>query len=151
MSIAEHISIELKKKLIDWVLDGGEHAVFEKIFLDRSEHVLSVETIPYSGMLVRFTDGREIDIPALPEAFMDQLVGFFRDDTHRHPTWTNIFSLIAINAALETRALRAMQEVADRLGYELKECPNAFLERMKQPVDASTELAFVEDSDERRS
>lgn len=97
-------------------------------------------------MLVRFTDGRELDIPALPDSFMDQLVGFSRDLSARTPTWVNIFSIVAINAAIETRALRALQEVADRLGYEVKERPRVFLERLS-PDDCGDDIvAFVEDA-----
>lgn len=114
----------IKSRLLNWVLDETDASLYEQIFLERPELVLSVTQLPYSGMVVRFVDGREADIPALPDGFMDQLVGFERDASERSPTWTNIFSIIAINGAIETRALTSLMQVAHRLGYELREGPD---------------------------
>lgn len=138
---------QIKRKLIDWALEDGDRVVFEKLFLDKPEHVLSVEKVPYSCMLVRFVDGREVDIPSLSESFMDQLVGFERDLSARMPTWVNIFSVVAVNAAIETRALRALAEVADRLGYELREKPLDFMARLEELRRETPEVTFVGDDD----
>ncbi len=115
------LSTVIKKHLLEWVLTDSEASVYEQLFQDRPEVVLSVSQLPYTGMLVRFVDGRELDIPALPEGFMDNLTGFERDPLERRPTWTNVLSIVRVNAAIETRALSALMIVADRLGYELRE------------------------------
>jgi len=136
------ISTTIKKHLLDWVLTDSEASVYEQVFHDRPETVLSVTQLPYTGMLVRFVDGREIDIPPLPEAFMDSLLGFERDPLEERPTWSNVLSIVRINAAIETRALNALMIVADRLGYELRE-----RRRPMQAADAAAhdlDVVFIE-------
>ena len=118
----------IKKQLLGWVLVKSDAGVYEQIFRDRPEMVLSVTRHPYGDMLIRFVDGRELEAPTLPEGFLDQLIGFERDTTESHPTWINIFSVVAVNAAIETRALRVLMMVADRLGYELRETPRRLIE-----------------------
>lgn len=138
------LSTVIKKKLLDWVLTDSDASVYEQLFQDRPEVVLSVAQLPYTGMLVRFVDGRELDIPPLPEGFMDSLTGFERDPLERRPTWTNVLSIVRVNAAIETRALTALMIVADRLGYELHERRGAPAET--QPAADDLEVVFV-DSD----
>jgi len=136
------ISTTIKKHLLDWVLTDSEASVYEQVFHDRPEAVLSVTQLPYTGMLVRFVDGREIDIPPLSEAFMDSLLGFERDPLEERPTWSNVLSIVRINAAIETRALNALMIVADRLGYELRE-----RRRPMQAADAAAhdlDVVFIE-------
>jgi hypothetical protein len=142
------ISSTIKKHLLDWVLTDSEASVYEQVFQDRPEAVLSVTQLPYTGMLVRFVDGREVDIPPLPEAFMDSLIGFERDPFEDRPTWSNVLSIVRINAAIETRALNALKIVADRLGYELRE--------HRRPIQATNDathdldVAFIENDAARK-
>lgn len=140
----------IKNRLLNWVLDETDASLYEQIFLARPELILSVTQLPYSGMMVRFVDGREADIPGLPDGFMDQLVGFERDGSERSPTWTNIFSIIAINGAIETRALTALMQVAHRLGYELREVPVTVagdLEHKRRDAGA-IEVVFAENDED---
>jgi hypothetical protein len=139
----------IKKQVLNWVLDTPEVSLFEQVLLDKPETVLSVTRLPYSGMVIRFVDGREAEVADLPVSFMDQLVGFDRDMREPLPTWVNIFSIVAINAAIETRALRALNEVAYRLGYELREKPRDFIARLEELRGETPDLAFVDEDDDR--
>lgn len=137
----------IKKQILDWALTDSDVGIYEKIFLDRPEMVLSVTRHPYGDMLIRLADGRELEAPVLPEGFLDQLVGFERDQTETHPTWINIFSVVAVNAAIETRALRALMTVADRLGYELRETPRSLVEDGigRREESSETVVVFVDE------
>ena len=136
------LSTTIKKHLLEWVLTESDASVYEQLFHDRPEVVLSVTQLPYTGMLVRFVDGREIDIPPLTEAFMDSLLGFERDPLEDRPTWSNVLSVVRVNAAIETRAINALLLVADRLGYELRERRRPMPET--EPAANDLDVVFVE-------
>ncbi|NBU58281.1 MAG: hypothetical protein EBS23_00595, partial [Betaproteobacteria bacterium] len=127
--------------MLEWVLTESDASVYEQLFHDRPEVVLSVTQLPYTGMLVRFVDGREIDIPPLTEAFMDSLLGFERDPLEDRPTWSNVLSVVRVNAAIETRAINALLLVADRLGYELRERRRPMPET--EPAANDLDVVFV--------
>lgn len=144
---------DIKWRLVDWLLSGDDGTMFVRVLRARPEMVLSVSKLSYGDMTVRMVDGREIDIPPIPESVLDQLVGFERDRGERLPTWINVLSIIAVNAAIEMRAVQALQQVAHRLDYELRERPATVIDAMdrKRRRAEELEVAFVDDVEERQA
>jgi hypothetical protein len=143
----------IKWKLVDWLISRDDGSMFVRVLHERPEMVLSITKLSYGDMVVRMVDGREIDIPPLPESYLDQVIGFERDRSERLPTWINILSVVAVNAAIEMRALNALHQVAHRLGYELRERPSHMIDAMDRKRRATEELevGFVDELEDRKS